>query len=391
MTDPQTVEFSDQFRVAMEALQRGDPAEALKILLECQRAAPDHIDVKLNIALAFRIAGNFSAAISALDNALALDPYQFMALLSKASIVEQMGNLTEAAALYKNALLLAPPQDRVPLSLKKPIAHARQFVAQQSKALAEYLESQLAQKRAVYGAAATARFDACLDLFVGRKKVYVPEPLLMYFPGLPIIQFFDRDLFPWLADLEAATSIIRDEMLALRATSADQFQPYIAFPAGAPVNQWKDLNHSRDWTSFWLWRDGERQEAACARCPKTTAVLEALPLAHQPGFAPTVVFSALEGKAHIPPHTGSTNTRLLVHLPLDLPGPARFRVGNDEREWKMGQAWVFDDTIEHEAWNDANEVRTILIFDVWNPLLTEVERELVSSMMTAKNNYGGAQ
>lgn len=388
MTDPQHAGLSEQFRTALGALQRGDHATGLNILMDCQRIAPTDIEVKLNIALAFRMAGKFSAALSALDEALALDPYQFMALLSKASILERMGNGIQAAQVYKNALQLAPPPDRMPQSLEAPVAHAHRVVAQQAKALADYLEGQLAQKRAAYGEAATARFDACLDIFVGRKKVYVPEPLLMHFPGLPIIQFFDRSLFPWLADLEAATSVIRDEMLALRATASDQFQPYIAFPAGAPVNQWKDLNHSHDWTSYWLWRDGQRQDLACAQCPQTARILETLPLAHQLGFAPTVVFSALQGNAHIPPHTGSTNARLLVHLPLDLPGPARFRVGNEEREWKMGQAWVFDDTIEHEAWNDANQVRTILIFDIWNPYLTDVERELVSLMMTAKNAYG---
>ena len=99
------------------------------------------------------------------------------------------------------------------------------------------------------------------------------------------------------------------------------------------------------------------------------------------------MFSALEARTHIPPHTGSTNVRLLAHLPLLLPGPARFRVGNETRKWRMGEAWVFDDTIEHEAWNDADALRVILIFDVWNPLLTEVERELVNALLAARKGF----
>jgi aspartyl/asparaginyl beta-hydroxylase (cupin superfamily) len=55
----------------------------------------------------------------------------------------------------------------------------------------------------------------------------------------------------------------------------------------------------------------------------------------------------------------------------------------------MGQAWVFDDTIEHEAWNDSDDTRTILIFDVWNPYLTAAERDLVCAMMAAKNAFMG--
>lgn len=81
------------------------------------------------------------------------------------------------------------------------------------------------------------------------------------------------------------------------------------------------------------------------------------------------------------------NTRLLVHLPLIVPGPCRFRVCNRVREWRLGEAWVFDDTMEHEAWNDTDQLRVILIFDVWNPYLSEAERELVSAMMTAKNAF----
>ena len=121
-----------------------------------------------------------------------------------------------------------------------------------------------------------------------------------------------------------------------------------------------------------------------AQAGRVAAAVEA---ADQPGFAPTALFSALAPRTRIPPHTGSTNSRLVVHLPLVLPGPARFRVGNDTRAWRMGEAWVFDDTIEHEAWNDADETRVILIFDIWNPLLSQAERELISAMMTAHTTW----
>ena len=110
-------------------------------------------------------------------------------------------------------------------------------------------------------------------------------------------------------------------------------------------------------------------------------------MAMQDGYAPTVTFSALKPRTRIPPHTGSSNVRLLTHLPLILPGPARFRVGNTTRDWEMGQAWVFDDTIEHEAWNDADQMRVILIFDVWNPFLTEAEKALITAMLNAQREY----
>jgi aspartyl/asparaginyl beta-hydroxylase (cupin superfamily) len=72
---------------------------------------------------------------------------------------------------------------------------------------------------------------------------------------------------------------------------------------------------------------------------------------------------------------------------LILPGPASFRVGNERREWRIGEAWAFDDTIEHEAWNDADETRIILIFDIWNPLLSAAEREMICVLLSARQEW----
>jgi aspartyl/asparaginyl beta-hydroxylase (cupin superfamily) len=73
-----------------------------------------------------------------------------------------------------------------------------------------------------------------------------------------------------------------------------------------------------------------------------------------------------------------TNTRAIIHLPLVVPSGCRFRVGGETREWREGEAFAFDDTIEHEAWNNSDEPRVVLILDVWNPHLTLVEQELLA-------------
>jgi aspartyl/asparaginyl beta-hydroxylase (cupin superfamily) len=62
-------------------------------------------------------------------------------------------------------------------------------------------------------------------------------------------------------------------------------------------------------------------------------------------------------------------------------------VGNVTREWRPGEAFVFDDTIEHEAWNESDAVRTVLIFDVWNPLLSDAEREMTTVLANAARAY----
>lgn len=366
---------------ALAKLQGGDARAALAMLLEAQQKLPASLGVKLNLALAYRTLADYPGALRALNAALAIDPYCFLALLSKGMVLEQMGRPRVAAETYRNALKIAPPPDQIPPSLQAPINRAKTCVAEQAAALALHLRHHLGGLRTQLSGESRGRFEECLDVLAGTQQVFHAEPVQLHVPRLPAIPFFEREYFPWLGQLEAATDRIRSELLALLEAGMPGFAPYVQYPPGTPENQFAPLNNSQLWSSLWLWRDGAPQAEPLARCPETAAVLAALPLADQPGFAPTAVFSALAPRTRIPPHTGSTNSRLLVHLPLVLPGPAGFRVGNETREWRMGEAWVFDDTIEHEAWNDANETRVILIFDIWNPLLSATERELISAML----------
>lgn len=367
-------------------VEQGDPA-GMTMLAQAEAADSSNPDVPLFLAMAHRSQGKLNEALAAIDRALALDPYYFMAQLSKGALLEQMGHPRQAARTYSNALKIAPAEDRMPAALRAPYERARAVVSGNSDALAEHLRARTAATRARYAGAELARFDESLDVLAGLKRVYVQEASLYTFPRLPAIPFYDRALFPWLAELEAATDAIRAELDVVMREDQHQFAPYIQKRAGDPLNQWAELNNSNAWSSFFFWKDGVRQDANCARCPNTTALLEKLPLAHQLGYGPTAMFSVLAPKTHIPAHSGSTNIRLLAHLPLILPGHCRFRVGNDMRDWRMNEAWVFDDTIDHEAWNDSDKVRVIMIIDVWNPLLSEAERELASDLLVALADY----
>jgi aspartyl/asparaginyl beta-hydroxylase (cupin superfamily) len=126
-----------------------------------------------------------------------------------------------------------------------------------------------------------------------------------------------------------------------------------------------------------------------ARCPRTVAALRAWPQWDVPGSGPTAMFSVLQPKTRIPPHTGVSNARLVVHLPLVIPERCGFRVGAQRREWHPGKAFVFDDTIEHEAWNDSESARMVLIIDIWNPCLTPAERDHVRCVTAAIGEYYG--
>jgi aspartyl/asparaginyl beta-hydroxylase (cupin superfamily) len=101
-----------------------------------------------------------------------------------------------------------------------------------------------------------------------------------------------------------------------------------------------------------------------------------------PGASPNAMFSLLVPNTVIPPHVGISNARLVCHLPLVVPDGCWFRVGGETRAWKRGEAFVFDDTIEHEAANPSDELRVVLIFDVWHPDLSPVEREAVAALIS---------
>jgi len=375
-------------RDIQQALGRRDGAAAVRLIDEALGQAPGDIDLRLQKAMALRLQGDLKGALAALDAALELEPYHFVALLSKAAVVERLSGPRKAWQIYRNALKILP--DPLPSTLQPAVDRARQVGEETTDALAAFLEDRSAPARARMDRTAGARFEEGLQIYAGRTRNYPSEGILLTYPRLPAIPFFDREMFPWFPELEAATDMIRGELEGVLATMDADFAPYINVPPGTPVNQWEELNRSRLWSSLFLWKDGERQQEPCRRCPGTAALLDRLPLARQPGFAPTVIFSALEAHTRIPPHTGSTNARLLVHLPLILPGPARFRVGNETRSWRMGEAWAFDDSIDHEAWNDADALRVIMILDIWNPLLTEDEREAVTALMNARNAFFSA-
>lgn len=366
---------------ALATAQRGDAKGAKDMLEQAEREHPRNLNIKLNLAAVRRNLNDFKGALLTLDAVLGMDPYHFLALLSKGALLEQMDSRRQASVIYRNALKLAPPEEKTPPALIEPVRRAREVVAEQAKALNTHLRGRLGSLLQEHANQPLARFEESLDILTGTKRVYNADPIQLQIPRLPAIPFFDRDYFPWLPELEAATDAIRDELAALLSEGMPGFAPYVQYPPGTPENQFADLNYSKLWSTLSLWKDGVPQRDALARCPRTAAVLAEIPMADQPGFAPTAVFSALAPHTRIPPHTGSTNSRLLVHLPLILPGKAGFRVGNDTREWQMGEAWVFDDTIEHEAWNDADETRFIMIFDIWNPLLSAAERELISALL----------
>ena len=340
----------------------------------------------INLALACKQGADEQGEEAALFKALSIDPYDFMALLLRGNMLERQGKNSQAASSYGAAASLAPPAERLNADLRSALNHATSYLDRHNRALALFLDEQLEPHARACGAVALDRFKLSVDMLVGRKRRFDPQPMRYFIPQLPVIEFFDRSTLPWLDAVEAEWEPIRDEFLAvLRADEG--FTPYISYGADQPVAQWAELNHSPRWSAFHLVKEGHRVADNAARCPVTMAVWEQTPWPDQPGRTPVLMYSLLKPRTRIPPHVGASNCRLVTHLPLLVPPDCGFRVGNQTRQWCPGKAWVFDDTIEHEAWNQSDQLRVILIFDTWHPLLEEPERRMITALNSALNSF----
>ena len=376
---------------ALAALRAGDAKTARALLQAAATRHPNDVPLHLNLAAACRALDDQAGAMSAVDGALKADPRSFLALLMKASLHESQGRSDLAGAAYSTALTQAPPLERLDPATRKALDRARGVVATYNETLREFLQGAVKASAGGAGRTEAERLAVFVDRLTGRRGIYQQNPTHFAYPGLPAIEFYDRDLFSWLPALEAATGAIAAECLEAMRSGASQadFVPYVEYPDGIPLDQWAELNHSSRWSAYHLFKAGTPIAAHCDLCPNTLATLAALPQPQAPGRSPASMFSLLQPKTRIPPHTGVSNTRLVVHLPLVIPPGCGFKVGSETRDWRVGEAWVFDDTILHEAWNDSPEERAILIFDIWSPFLSEAERHAVVNVMNALDEFHG--
>lgn len=374
------------FSLGHHALQRGDAAGAMTQFAIAQRADPKQPVYALALAQAAEATGNFDAQHGAINAALAADAYFLPALVAKAIFYERHGRPKAAALMYRNVLRVAPPQAYWPADLAPALAHATERVNHYTAALEADLLRALGDQ-----APLSNQWREAVSIMAGRSKPYHADCNQLTVPRLPAQPFFDRAQFPWASRLEAETAAIRKEMLAVLNSEGADWQPYIRYNPGEPVNQWQALNHSTRWNTFHLYRAGQPVAENLARCPQTAKALAAVEMAEIAGLCPNAMFSVLAPHTEIPPHHGETNARLVVHLPLVVPPGCLYRVGYEERRWTEGELLIFDDTIEHTARNDGDQFRVVLIFDVWNPLLSGQERQTVKAMAAAARAFHASE
>lgn len=376
-------------RAALQAMAAGNMQSAQAMLLEAIGRDRSDVRLWLNLAVVRRQLQDYDGSFGALREALSLDNRNFGALLMQAALLDKLGRTKDAAAAYGIALVQAPPDAELDAPTRQAVARAREVQAKHAAELGAYVRDRAATASAALPATARRKLEAFIDTTLRVRRRYRQDPTDYFYPGLPDVEFYERDEFPWLAELEAATPDVQRELARVLVEDEAGFAPYVRYDDHLPLDQWRELNKSPRWSAFHFYDKGREIPERAARAPATMAAVRRLPQARVDLRSPTAMFSVLKPRTRIPPHTGVANFRLVVHLPLVLPRGCGFRVGGETREWRMGEAWVFDDTIEHEAWNDSDEIRIILICDVWNPRIPPEEREAIRAVIAATDAFRG--
>ena len=364
------------------AVARGDLAGAAALIEAVLAETDAEPAIWLKLAGLRRALRQPRRALEAVHRALAHAPLDFVALALRAGLLEKI-EPDRAGEAWAEALAQRPDG-----ALTAGLAAA---VAQGETLSAAWLAARAARFSAVTANTQASddeawRIDRFRSNVLRQTRVWHSEPTHFHYPGLVEREFHPRERFPWLAELEAATPVIRAEMQAALASQRAELVPYLEYQDHEALAQWKALNRNPDWTALHLIKQGTPIAANAALCPQTFALLEKLPQPPIPGASPNVMFSLLAPRTEIPPHVGVNNARLVCHLPLVVPEGCWFRVGDETRSWREGEAFVFDDTIEHEAANPSDQLRVVLIFDVWHPDLSAIEQQAVAALIEAEDS-----
>lgn len=380
--------------IAILAHERGHFAQALALLERARSARPDDPATLTNLGVTSLALGRIDPAIAALGTAIELAPDLFVAKLRLAEATERAGRPADALPLYFGAILAAQERGHwlsdatTAPGLRPLVKHAMRTVAAGRRRV---FADAIAPLRERFGAGELARVEKCLAVYLTELPASYPDPKqlckFLYFPDLPPTRWYERSLFPWYEALESGWEAVRDEMLAVLAEDSG-FEPFLGHFDSNQLDGYLDNTKGPPvWNAFFFYRHGERKDANHARCPRTSALLDAAPLCRIPEHAPEVCFSVLTPGSHILPHHGVTNTRLVTHLALVVPDDCAISVAGETRTWEEGRCFSFDDTFEHEAWNRSDRTRVVTLMDVWNPNLTDVECEALTLLVSSIGDF----
>lgn len=209
------------------------------------------------------------------------------------------------------------------------------------------------------------------------------KPHLFYIPDLLSQAYFERSELNWTGKIEAAFDDIKQEIIQNLDIENDG-EPYLDADMPLSGENWDRIVGKKNWAAIHLYNQGKANEDIIAKYPKMMKALKHVPLTEINGNPSEVFISVLNPNTCIPPHFGVSNNTLTVHFPIIVPEGCGLRAGQHKLEQKEGQILAFDDSYDHEAWNDSDDMRVVLIFEAWHPDLTDPEKQAISATFEAR-------
>ena len=354
-----------------EAFAKGQYEQGLQALRILSDILADDPDAQHRLAVVEEQIGDPARALNAHQACLALSPTNPLAYLYTGYCLQQQGQLEQALRLYSlgsdmDPRFLTPEPGEDPTSLRYLAA---------SRALRRHLSalhrSSVGEEPAVQrirDAIWTRTHDQSFEF---KQPDQIPQ--LFYIPALEPAPYFVTEDWSWASYVESRTAAIMEEFSAASRLLNEQGRPYLDTDI-ARENPLASLAGSFNWTALDLFRGGLANTPVCNQFPQTLAALSQVPLYGLSDQPYEVFFSVLKPGQHISPHYGLSNHSLTIHLPLITPQPGHLTVNGEARTWESGKLIAFDDTYLHEAHNQSPDQRVVLIFSIWHPQLSDLER-----------------
>jgi len=331
-------------------------------------------------------AGRLTEAAERLENAYRAQPNHVFAGACLGHIWYELGRREEAIELYREVKKRVEARSARFSSLPETEGRMLALVAKRLReadagVFRQLIEGYLADSGQPTSVVSRLLVSAQLLAVGARPPESTPQchPELLHLSGIVEQAFHSVTEFPEMAAFREHHSEIRAEVVR-QWLEPGLAAPYIQYhPGTVAAEDWKDLNHSANWSVIHLYKNGERVQESSDRFPKLMEALERLPLQRIPGFAPNAMLSVLQPRTQIKRHCGSMNGRLIAHYPLVVPPHCgHLTVAGESRGWEEGQWIVFDDSLIHSAINQSDAPRLVLIVDLWHPVLNDHERACIA-------------
>lgn len=373
-----------------EAMEKADFENAEKYLIKLTTLVPENFALQNKLGFVLEEQDKFKQALAAYGECWKLDETNPTIYLYIGYLYMKMGQEDQAAQVFSlgddidGRIIRAYQNEGIGEKIRVRSKAAHDILCKILTNLHVDTLSSMAHKKDV-----NRIWEAIWPQVDNRSFTYKNEmqrPELFYIPHLDDTVVFRSEDLDWAEELQGQYEEIKTEILANLSVDEDG-EPYLNEDIGVSGEDWDRIVKTMNWAAVHFYKRGVANEETLKKYPKTVEALKKIPLADMHGLPMEAFISILKPRTKIPPHFGVSNSPLTVHFPLVVPGDCALKAGNETCRHVEGEVFAFDDSYLHEAWNNTDEPRIVLIFELWHPDLTEAEKQAVRATFSARQKW----